>query len=205
MRKRLLKFLSTLLFVGLAIYTVSTSVNRSAPSIVADIPVSTSTVPLSASIPDAATTTSSTVQTNANVVRVVDGDTIVALIDGQTKNETIRFLGINTPETVDPRKTVECFGKEASAHMHTLLDGKRVRLEPDLQADERDKYGRLLRNVFLADGTDVNAAMVRDGYAYAYLSFPLNVKRKQQLKKLQEDAKLQQIGLWSTTTCNGQK
>ena len=206
MRNRLIAFLSTLVCIGLAICAVGTFADRSVPTVVPTLPATstpTSTPPLANG--GATTTTSSTLQTNAAVVRVVDGDTIVAKLDGETKDVTIRFLGINTPETVDPRTTVECFGKEASARMHALLDGKRVRLESDVQADERDKYGRLLRNVLLEDGTDVNASMVRDGYAYAYLSFPLNPKRKQELKKLQEDAKLNHIGLWSPTTCNGQK
>jgi micrococcal nuclease len=141
--------------------------------------------------------------TNAFVVRAVDGDTLLVKVDGESQEQRVRMLGINTPETVDPRKAVQCFGKDASKHMHALVDGKRIRLEADPLADERDKYGRLLRNVFLADGTDVNAMMVRDGYAYAYLSFPLNPLRRRALKKLEEDAKLAQRGLWNPNTCNG--
>ncbi len=144
-----------------------------------------------------------TTSTNALVVRAVDGDTLLVQRDGETGEERVRMLGINTPETVDPRKPVQCFGKDASKHMHELVDGKRVRLDADPQADERDKYDRLLRNVFLEDGTDVNAMMVRDGYAYAYLSFSLNPLRKRTLKKLEEDAKLAQRGLWNPNTCNG--
>jgi len=150
-----------------------------------------------------ATTSMPAVTANATVVKVVDGDTIDARIDGESKDSRIRFLGINTPEVVDPREPVECFGKEASARMHALADGKRVRLDADPQADEIDKYGRLLRNVILEDGTDLNAKMVGDGYAYAYLSFPLNPKRKSQLKKLEQDAKMAGRGLWSPQACNG--
>lgn len=141
--------------------------------------------------------------TNALVIRATDGDTLVVRLDGETEERRVRMLGINTPETVDPRKPVECFGKEASARMHELVDGKRVLLAEDPQADEHDKYDRILRNVFLADGTDVNAAMVRDGYAYAYLSFPLDPLRKRELKLLQEDAKLARRGLWNPNTCTG--
>jgi len=151
------------------------------------------------------TTAPIVVQTNAMIVRTVDGDTLVVKYDGQESEARVRLLGINTPEVVDPRKPVECFGKEASAHMHAILDGKRIRLDEDPQADNIDKYGRLLRNVVLSDGTDVNAAMVRDGYAYAYLSFPLNPARKQELKKLENDARMAQRGLWSPMTCRGQK
>jgi len=152
-----------------------------------------------------ATPSSTAITANATVAEVVDGDTIKVRLDGEDKIYTIRFLGINTPETVDPRRPVECFGKEASAKMHELADGKRIRLEPDPQADEWDKYGRLLRNVYLDDRTDVNAYMVREGYAYAYLSFPLNPKRKAELKKLENDAKIAQRGLWSPQGCGGKK
>lgn len=167
-------------------------------------PVS-SEVPTSSQASSAVTTTAVGKTANASVEKVVDGDTIEAKLDSEDKIYKIRFLGINTPETVDPRRPVECFGKEASNKMKELLTGKRIRLEADPQADERDKYGRLLRNVFLEDGTDVNAYMVREGYAYAYLSFPLDAKRKKELKKLQEDAKMAQRGLWNPESCNGNK
>ena len=144
------------------------------------------------------------IKTNALVVRAVDGDTLVARLDGESRDSTVRFLGINTPETVDPRKPVQCFGKEASKHVHGLIDGQRVLLVPDPRADDVDKYSRLLRNVVLADGTDLGAQLVSDGYAYAYLSFPLDPQRKRELKNLQENAKIAQRGLWSPTTCNGQ-
>jgi micrococcal nuclease len=143
--------------------------------------------------------------TNAFVVRDVDGDTIQVRIDGEKDDVKIRLLGVNTPESVDPRKPVECFGHEASAHTKAALEGKRVRLEGDPQADEVDKYGRLLRNIIMEDGTDYNASLVRDGYAYAYLSFPLNKQRKVELANLQKEAQAAQRGLWSPTTCNGLK
>lgn len=144
----------------------------------------------------------STVPTNATIVRVVDGDTFVALLDEEPGEFKIRMLGVNTPETVDPRKPVQCFGKEASNHLKSLLTpGLRVSLKGDPQADDQDKYQRLLRNVLLSDGTDVNASLVRDGYAEAYLSFPLSRERKQELKKLQEISRASQSGLWSPTAC----
>jgi micrococcal nuclease len=144
----------------------------------------------------------STVQTNATVVRVVDGDTFVAALDDEAGEFKVRMLGVNTPETVDPRKPVECFGKMASEHTKELLNGQRVRLEEDPHADERDRYDRLLRNVVLSDGTDVNAALVRDGYAYAYLSFPLAPERKSELKRLQEIARAGERGLWAPGVCS---
>jgi micrococcal nuclease len=145
---------------------------------------------------------SSTVLTaNATVLRVVDGDTFVVKLDSEPGEWTIRFLGIDTPETVDPRKPVQCFGKEASQKQKELTDGKRVRLESDPSADERDKYDRLLRNVFLEDGTDVNAFMVQNGYAHAYLSFPLNATRKKALRLFEEEAKREKRGLWADGVC----
>ena len=145
------------------------------------------------------------IETNAMVVRVVDGDTIDVLRDGDTVDEKVRFLGVNTPETVDPRRAVQCFGKQASNFMKALLTDQRVRLEADPEADEHDKYHRLLRNIILADGTDVNASLVKAGYAYAYVSFPQNKARKKQLLALQEEAKIQKRGLWADDTCAGQK
>jgi len=195
--KRLISFLITLvsaaiLGVGLIVTdrTAPASGAETAPLPQYETPTSTPEV-----------VTSSTVQTNASVVRVVDGDTFVAREDGASDDVTIRMLGINTPETVDPRKPVECFGKEASAKLKELLTGKRVELVPDPQADERDKYQRLLRNVVLEDGTDVNAFMVREGYAYAYLSFPLNRDRREELRTLEELARSAKSGVWSPSTC----
>gem|GEM_PF-4070647 len=147
--------------------------------------------------------TSSTLQTNAIVIRAVDGDTLLVRLDRDGSEQYVRLLGMNTPETVDPRKPVECFGREASQRMHELVDGQRVRLEADPQADERDKYSRLLRNAYLADGTDLGVSMVRAGYAYAYLYFPLDPKRKREIKQAQIEARAAHRGLWSPTTCNG--
>lgn len=85
------------------------------------------------------------------VSQVVDGNTIKVDLNGTI--ETIRLIGINTPETVDPRKPVECFGKEASDKAKALLSNTNVSLEADPTQGERDKYGRLLRYVFMEDGT----------------------------------------------------
>jgi len=137
---------------------------------------------------------------NATVASVVDGDTIDVLIDGEG-DARVRLLGVNTPETVDPRKPVECFGKEASSFSKSTLEGKRVRVVADPRADERDKYGRLLRNVFLEDGTDMNATLVASGFAYAYTSFPLDPERKRQLVRLQDEAKNGERGLWASDAC----
>lgn len=151
------------------------------------------------------TSTEPRVFTNAQVKKVVDGDTIEVVFDNASSSAKIRLLGINTPESVDPRRPVECFGKEASRFLQGIIDAKRIRLEEDLQADDRDKYGRLLRNVVLEDGTDVNALLVKEGYAHAYLSFPLNKQRKNELARLQEEARVAKRGLWNPETCDGMK
>ncbi len=139
--------------------------------------------------------------TNALVNRAVDGDTLEVVLDGTTEKVKVRLLGVDTPESVDPRKTVQCFGKEASKHTAELVNGKRVRLDIDPKADEVDKYGRLLRNVVLSDGTDLNAELVADGFAHAYLSFPLTKQRKLELTRLQAEAKAALRGFWSPDTC----
>lgn len=100
--------------------------------------------------------------------RVIDGDTIVAEIDG--KHEKIRLIGVDTPETVHPSKPVEYFSKEASEFTKRMVEGKQVRLEFDWQ--KRDKYGRLLAYIFLIDGVFVNAEIVKQGYGHAYTRFP---------------------------------
>lgn len=138
----------------------------------------------------------------ATVVKVIDGDTLEVLIDG--KKEKVRVIGINTPETVDPRRPVECFGKESSDKAKSLLSGKSVRLEQDQTQDSIDKYGRLLRYVFLPDGTDFGLTMIREGYAYEY-TYDLPYKFQEEYKKAQEEAESAGKGLWSESSCSGKK
>lgn len=140
---------------------------------------------------------------NAIVLRTVDGDTLEVREDGASDSEKIRLLGVNTPESVDPRKPVECFGKEASKFTDDLVTGKRVNLVSDPEADNVDKYGRFLRSVELENGTDLNEALLREGYAYAYLSFPLSDERKALYHELEQEAKSAERGLWSPDTCAG--
>lgn len=131
----------------------------------------------------------------AEVVRVVDGDTIVVKIQGQ--EEKIRLIGINTPESVDPRKPVECFGKEASNHAAELLpEGTQVRLVRDVEA--RDRYGRLLAYVYReSDGLFVNLAQVADGFAEP-ATYPPNVAHVDDFTAAARTAREQNRGLWSS-------
>lgn len=126
------------------------------------------------------------------IVRVIDGDTLkVQLTDGKT--ETVRIIGINTPESVDPRKRVQCFGPEASERMHAFAEGKGVTLEAG-SGDDRDDYSRLLRYVRL-DGMDLGARMIAEGYARHYSFFPH--ARMDAYAALESRAKEAGLGLWS--------
>lgn len=122
------------------------------------------------------------------VVKVVDGDTIT-LSDGRT----IRYIGIDTPETVDPRKAVQCYGKEASDKNKELVEGKEVRLEKDVS--EYDKYKRTLRYIYIGD-IFVNDYLVRNGYAKSS-SYPPDIKHQEQFREAEQEARENKRGMWS--------
>ncbi|OGG06190.1 hypothetical protein A2872_04445 [Candidatus Gottesmanbacteria bacterium RIFCSPHIGHO2_01_FULL_42_12] len=122
------------------------------------------------------------------VKRVVDGDTIE--LDNGDK---VRYIGVNTPETVDPRKPVECFGEEAKAKNKELVEWKLVRLEKDIT--DKDKYGRLLRYVYIQN-TFVNDFLVRQGYANV-ATYPPDVKFVSQFLEAEKYARENKLGLWS--------
>jgi micrococcal nuclease len=135
------------------------------------------------------------------VVKVVDGDTIKVNIKGQI--ETVRLIGLDTPEIVDPRKTVQCFALEASNKAKEMLSDKNVKLETDSTQGELDKYGRLLRYVFLEDGTLYNKFMIAEGYAHEYTYQSNPYKYQAEFIAAEVSARENQKGLWSATTCNG--
>jgi micrococcal nuclease len=127
------------------------------------------------------------------VVRVVDGDTIHVMVGA--RREKVRYIGVDTPESVKPNSPVECFAKAASAANEQLVAGERVRLVTDVE--ERDRYGRLLAYVYRArDGDFVNARLVRDGYART-LTIPPNVRYADEFTRLARDAREAGRGLWS--------
>lgn len=136
-----------------------------------------------------------------SVVKVVDGDTLAVEIDG--KQEVLRLIGINTPETVDPRKPVECFGKEASNKAKEILTGKKVSLESDPTQGELDKYNRLLRYVYLEDGTNFNKMMIEEGYAYEH-TYNTPYKYQSDFKDAQKKAESEKKGLWRDDACSEQ-
>ena len=128
----------------------------------------------------------------AHVSRVVDGDTIVVALDGETY--VVRYLGIDAPETVRSDWPVEPFGPEASAFNKKLVEGKTVWLESDVS--ETDRFGRLLRYVWLEDRRLVNAVLVEEGYARA-VSLPPDLKHADAIVALQREARAQERGLWA--------
>jgi len=134
----------------------------------------------------------------ASVINVVDGDTIDVLIDGRELR--VRYIGIDTPETVDPRRPVECFGREASERNRQLVEGRAVGLEPDVS--ETDQFGRLLRYVWVDPSAGsgqarmVNATLVEEGYATAS-AFPPDVRYAEEFAALEARARAEGRGLWS--------
>ena len=126
----------------------------------------------------------------ARVVRVVDGDTIVASVDGD--DEYVRYIGIDTPETVKPDTPVQCYGPQASNENHRLVEGETVRLSFDREV--RDDYGRLLAYVHLGKRF-VNAELVRGGYARPLRIAP-NTARAAELRRLATRAAKDGRGLW---------
>jgi micrococcal nuclease len=136
------------------------------------------------------------------ITHIVDGDT-VDILRGEVK-ERLRLIGVNSPESVDPRRPVECFGKEASKHAAALLAGQSVSVVPDPSQGSRDKYGRTLAYIFLSDGTNFNELMIRDGYAYEY-TYDKPYRYQDLFKIAEREAKAAERGLWASTTCAGIK
>lgn len=126
----------------------------------------------------------------ATVTRVVDGDTVEARIDG--KVEDVRYIGVDTPETVKPGTPVQCFGPRASAFNHHLVEGRQVRLV--FGVERRDAYDRLLAYVYLGRRF-VNASLVQRGLART-LTIPPNDRFAPLLRRLELDAARAGRGLW---------
>ncbi len=149
---------------------------------------------------------------DAVVVDVVDGDTIKVQVTGTApgpgagegrvgETYTVRLIGIDTPESVKPNSPVECFGRESSAAAEALLADAEVRLVKDVE--ETDRYGRLLRYVYLGEET-ANGRLVVNGYAHAY-TYPPNVRHSDLYLQLEREARDDDRGLWSPQTCDGEQ
>jgi micrococcal nuclease len=131
----------------------------------------------------------------ATVTRVVDGDTIHAT-DAHGSTIKTRVLGIDTPEVVDPRKPKQCWGAEASAFAKSELLGQRVSLVADPTQDARDRYGRALFYIRLADGRDYSIEAVRAGMARSYVYDRKPVLEHAAIVAAEDEAKAARRGLW---------
>lgn len=131
-----------------------------------------------------------------HVTEVFDGDTIAVNMNGKT--EKIRMIGVDTPETHDPRKEVQCFGIAASNFTKQLLNDKQVRLEADPLSTNRDRYDRLLRYVYTQDNKLVEQELIQQGYGFAYTGFPFT--KIDEFKAYQKEARDNNRGLWNSCT-----
>lgn len=126
------------------------------------------------------------------VTSFVDGDTIRVDMNGH--EETVRMIGLDTPETHRPNTPVQCYGPAAAAFTKNTIGNQRVRLEADPKNTNRDRYDRLLRYVYTENNTFVNLALVQGGYGFAYLSFPFS--KADEFASAQADAQTAKKGLW---------
>jgi len=134
--------------------------------------------------------------TEATVLRVVDGDTVV--VSGpQDEQERIRVLGIDAPETVSPRLPVQCGGPESAAFAQRMLVGRRVTLVPDPTQAGRDFYRRELRYVRLEDGRDFSVESARAGMSRSYVFGRIPVSERKQIDAAQSQARAEHKGIWS--------
>ncbi|MES2215931.1 MAG: thermonuclease family protein [Patescibacteria group bacterium] len=136
------------------------------------------------------------------VTRVIDGDTFNAKVG--EKEITVRMLGINTPETVDPRKPPECFGKEASDETKLLLGHMKVQLKLNPKREVLDKYGRYLAYIYREDGLFINEYLLKDGFAKEY-TYGKPYSEQRNFKKAEKKAQGNKVGLWERCYTNDTK
>ncbi|HSX30889.1 MAG TPA: thermonuclease family protein [Candidatus Saccharimonadales bacterium] len=129
-----------------------------------------------------------------SIAHYIDGDTIAVNMNGSV--ETVRFIGIDTPETHKPNTPVQCYGPAAAAYTQNRIKsaGGHVRLVADSLDTNRDRYNRLLRYVYLPDGTNLDQELVTKGYAFAYVSFPFT--KSDTFSAAQANARANNAGLW---------
>jgi len=161
-------------FIGTYLYFLGFYLTRSSPS-------------LAPATSNFAQITDTVATSTEKVTRVIDGDTIE--IEGGIK---VRLIGIDTPEMKNKNRTIDCFATEAKQKVESLLNGKEVVLVKDVS--ETDKYGRLLRYVYLGDEM-INDTLVKEGYA-RISTFPPDVKFKDQFLTSERQAREAQVGLW---------
>lgn len=134
---------------------------------------------------------------------VSDGDTITTTIDG--KDAIIRLIGVDTPETKDPRRPVQCFGQQASQKTTEWMLNQYVKLVSDSVSGDKDIYDRYLRYVYREDGLFLNKALIEEGYGFEYTFRGEQYDHQAEFKQAQKDAEAGKRGLWSPLNCNGKK
>ena len=129
-----------------------------------------------------------------SISHFTDGDTIAINMNGKVEN--VRFIGIDTPETHKPNTPVQCFGPAAAAFTKSSIGSQKVRLESDSLSTDRDRYNRLLRYVYLPDGTLLNKKLIQGGFAFYYPYFPFT--KSDEFAAAQAQAKNSAKGLWAS-------
>ena len=132
-------------------------------------------------------------QESIELARIIDGDTVIVKINGEEKS--VRLIGIDTPEKN------ECFEKEATEKLKTLIENKKIKLEADNSQDDKDKYGRLLRYIYLENGTLVNKKLIEEGAAKEY-TYKIAYKFQAEFKETEKMAKEKKMGIWADGICN---
>ena len=123
----------------------------------------------------------------------IDGDTIAVNMNGQV--EKVRFIGVDTPETHKPNSPVQCYGPNAAAYSKSQIGPQSVRLVADPLSTDRDRYNRLLRYVYLPDGTDLDERLIQNGYGFYYPYFPFS--KAAQFSADEQVAITNRKGLWA--------
>lgn len=127
------------------------------------------------------------------VVNVVDGDTVLINLEGTV--ELVRLIGVDAPEIKGPYSEEQCYGKESYEYLKDILNGEMIVIKSEDDSSDRDKYNRLLRFVYLSDGTLLNSHLIEEGYAFVY-SF-VDFSEKDNFLLLERKARDSRVGLWS--------
>lgn len=196
------KLVKPLGIIGLIILIIACFYQANVWNIISFSDFSSSTPLISDSAKKDAAFDPNTIGTFYKVEKVIDGDTFYVNIRGV--NEKVRLLGVNTPETIDPYKPVQCYGKESYERLKEIILGKLVQLRYDYTQGTRDVYNRLLVYAYLEDGQMVNRKLLAEGYAYEYTYLTPYIFRSE-FREIQNLARTSKRGLWSEDTCNGSR
>ncbi len=160
-----------------------------------------STSPVSPNEPEQTTIESrpSTAEGPFPVTYIADGDTFH--INYYGVETSLRLIGVDTPETVDRRTTVQCFGIEASNYLKSKLTGQQVYIESDPTQSDRDGYNRLLRYAYLGN-EDIGLSIIANGYGHEY-AYYIPYQKQSKYQAAERNAEAQNLGLWSPSTCGG--